>query len=92
MKLRPMTEAPTAGDDQILILAECADGSRAWVACAPTGEGLDYGISMTADRLALGLEATNPADEYAWDWLDSDGYPMLSVTVLGWIPAPEVTP
>jgi hypothetical protein len=82
-KMRPMTEAPTAaGEDEILMRIECADGSSAWACVAPTGDLGRWAICMT------GATVEREAD----DWLIVGPYGDTKqvVEVPGWIPSPRV--
>jgi hypothetical protein len=79
-----MTEAPTAaGEGEILILVEFEDESRCWIVVFPDGEG-QLVATMTALRIGT--------DSEGWGAFDRWGDINQRFSVLGWIPAPKVTP
>ena len=83
MKLQRMIEAPIS---EILILIEMPNGSSAWVSASPTGSAIScrtWHISHTGWTVGADCEGWKVFD----NWGDE-----LAIGVLGWIPAPEITP
>lgn len=79
--LRPMSEAPTAAcQNEFLVRVEYDDGTKRWLCVIPIGNG-DWQICGTDHILyPEGWVIVSAADD-----------PEM-ITVLGWIPTPEVTP
>lgn len=82
VKLRPMTEAPTAGGEgEFLVRVEFADETQCWLSVAPTGNG-DWGVCGGESRIG--------PDADGWVIVDAYGDVLQRVSVLGWTPAPGV--
>ena len=91
VKLRPMSEAPTAaGEREFLVLVEYDDGSQCWLSVTATGDG-HWGVCGGETKLVINESGRGGIVTCYTNRVDS-------FDVLGWHPAPgvpvyvEVTP